>query len=314
MHISTAAGRGRNGQSGVRLWQSGAMPELPEVAGLTSFVGGRLRGAVLEKLQVLSVAVLKTADPPYTALVGRTVTGVQRFGKFISIEADGLHLVFHLARAGWVRYTESPSAAPLRPGKGPIAARIGFAGPDGQHVGIDLTEAGTKKSLAVYVVRDPRDVPGIAALGPDPFRPGFDVDSLAGILGSSSQQIKGVLRSQSIIAGIGNAYSDEILHAAKTSPFALAKSLDRTDVQRLYDAIHTILGTAVEEAQGKPPNELKDTKRSHMRVHGRTGEACPVCGDTVREVSFADTALQYCPTCQTKGKILADRRTSRFLK
>jgi formamidopyrimidine-DNA glycosylase len=137
---------------------------------------------------------------------------------------------------------------------------------------------------------------------------------LAGILGPSSQQIKGVLRSQSIIAGIGNAYSDEILHAARISPFALAKSLDRTDVQRLYDAIHTILGTAVEEAQGKPPNELKDTKRSHMRVHGRTGEACPVCGDTVREVSFADTALQYCPTCQTKGKILADRRTSRFLK
>lgn len=290
------------------------MPELPEVAGLTSFLGGRLRGAVLEKLQVLSVAVLKTADPPYTTLVGRTVTGVQRFGKFISIDADGLHLVFHLARAGWVRYTESPSAAPLRPGKGPIAARIGFAGPDGQHVGIDLTEAGTKKSLAVYVVRDPRDVPGIAGLGPDPLDPAFGPGQFAEILASHSQQIKGVLRSQGVMAGIGNAYSDEILHAAKISPFALASSLGQDSVRTLYDAIHSVLGAAVQEAAGKAPGDLKDTKRGAMRVHGRTGLPCPVCGDTVREVSFADTALQYCPTCQTKGKVLADRRTSRFLK
>ena len=179
---------------------------------------------------------------------------------------------------------------------------------------MDLTEAGTKKSLAVYVVREPQDVPGIAALGPDPFSEEFDADTLAEILGASSQQIKGLLRSQSVIAGIGNAYSDEILHAARISPFAIAKSLDRDTVQVLYDAIHSVLGTALAEAAGKPPSELKDVKRSHMRVHARTGEACPVCGDTVREVSFADTALQYCPTCQTKGKILADRRTSKFLK
>ncbi len=289
------------------------MPELPEVAALADFLDDHLRGAVVTKIQLVSFAVLKTADPLFTDLEGSAVTGVRRFGKFVSMDADGLHFVFHLARAGWVRFTDTPTDAQLKMGKGHIAVRLTFAGASGQ-VGMDLTEAGTKKSLAVYVVRDPRDVPGVAALGPDPFSPGFDVDALAGILGASSQQIKGVLRSQSIIAGIGNAYSDEILHAAKTSPFALAKSLDRRDVQRLYDAIHTILGTAVEEAQGKPPNELKDTKRSHMRVHGRTGEACPVCGDTVREVSFADTALQYCPTCQTKGKILADRRTSRFLK
>jgi formamidopyrimidine-DNA glycosylase len=179
---------------------------------------------------------------------------------------------------------------------------------------MDLTEAGTKKGLAVYVVRDPQDVPGIAALGPDPFSDGFDAGALAEILGSSSQQIKGLLRSQSVIAGIGNAYSDEILHAARISPFAIAKSLDRATVQVLYDSIHSILGTALADAAGKPPSELKDVKRSHMRVHARTGEACPVCGDTVREVSFADTALQYCPTCQTHGKILADRRTSKFLK
>ncbi|MET3921848.1 DNA-formamidopyrimidine glycosylase family protein [Arthrobacter sp. UYEF20] len=289
------------------------MPELPEVAGLTDFLDEQLRGAVVTKVQIVSFAVLKTADPPFSELQGRAVTGVRRFGKFVSLDADGLYVVFHLARAGWVRFTDSPTDIQLKMGKGHIAARLAFSGPAGP-LGLDLTEAGTKKSMALYVVRDPYDVPGIAALGPDPFSPGFDVDALAEILGSSTQQVKGLLRSQSVIAGIGNAYSDEILHAAKTSPFAIARSLDRDAVRRLYEAIHSILGTALQEAQGKAPNELKDTKRSHMRVHARTGEACPVCGDTVREVSFADTALQYCPNCQTKGKILADRRTSRFLK
>lgn len=289
------------------------MPELPEVAGLALYLDEQLRGSVLAKLQPVSFAVLKTADPPYTALEGRTVTGVRRFGKFISIDTGGISLVFHLARAGWLRFTHSPSDGLLRMGKGSIAVRAALTGPDGQR-GFDLTEAGTKKSLAVYVVRDPQDVPGVAALGPDPFTEAFDARMLAEILAKSSQQIKGVLRSQSVIAGIGNAYSDEILHAARISPFAPAKSLDRATVEVLYDAIHTVLGQALAEAAGKPPQELKDTKRSHMRVHGRTGQPCPVCGDTVREVSFADSALQYCPTCQTHGKILADRRTSKFLK
>ncbi|HEX9086075.1 MAG TPA: DNA-formamidopyrimidine glycosylase family protein, partial [Arthrobacter sp.] len=270
------------------------MPELPEVAALADFLDRRLRGAVVTKIQLVSFAVLKTADPPFSALEGRTVTGVRRFGKFVCLEADGLYFVFHLARAGWVRFTEAPTGVALKMGKGLIAVRLLLSGDSGP-VGLDLTEAGTKKSLAVYVVRDPHDVPGIAALGPDPFSPGFDVDALAAILASSSQQIKGLLRSQSVIAGIGNAYSDEILHAAKTSPFAIAKALDRDAVQQLYSAIHSVLGTALQEAQGKAPSELKDAKRSHMRVHARTGEACPVCGDIIREVSFADTALQYCP-------------------
>jgi formamidopyrimidine-DNA glycosylase len=289
------------------------MPELPEVAGLAEFLDKHLQGTSVTKVQIVSFAVLKTADPPFNALEGRTVTGVRRFGKFVSIDTGGISLVFHLARAGWVRFTDSPTDAQLRMGKGHIAARFTFGGSDGPR-GFDLTEAGTKKSLAVYVVRDPQDVPGIATLGPDPFTEAFDADMLAEILAGSSQQIKGLLRSQSVIAGIGNAYSDEILHAARISPFATAKALDRATVQVLYDSIHSVLGTALAEARGKPPKDLKDVKRSHMRVHARTGLPCPVCGDTVREVSFADTALQYCATCQTKGKILADRRTSKFLK
>lgn len=289
------------------------MPELPEVAGLALFLDGHLRGASVTRVQVASVAVLKTADPPFPALEGRTVTGVRRFGKFVSIDTGGLSLVFHLAKAGWARYNNPPLETPLKMGKGPIAARFTFTGP-GASSSLDLTEAGTKKSLAVYLVRDPQEIAGIATLGPDPFSSTFDADALAAILAGSSQQIKGLLRSQSVIAGIGNAYSDEILHAARISPFAPARSLDRATVQVLYESIHTVLGAALAGAQGKPPKDLKDAKRGAMRVHGRTGQPCPVCGDAVREVSFADTALQYCPSCQTKGKILADRRTSKFLK
>lgn len=291
------------------------MPELPEVAALCAFLRTHLGDAMLTKVQIASFAVLKTADPPYSALEGRKIAGVERFGKFICLDAGGVWFVFHLARAGWLRYTESLSSIQLKPGQSNIAARLEFTR-DGSstHVGVDLTEAGTKKSLAVYVVRHPRDVPSIAALGSDPLSPDFDATTLAGILAGSQQQIKGLLRNQSSMAGIGNAYSDEILHAARISPFAVSKSLDPGAVQTLYESIRNVLGSAVTAASGKAPSELKDTKRSRMRVHGRTGEPCPVCGDRVREVSFADSALQYCPGCQTHGKILADRRTSRFLK
>lgn len=283
------------------------------MAGLAKFLDEQLRGSVLTKLQLVSFAVLKTADPPFSTLEGRTVVGVRRFGKFISIDTEGVSLVFHLARAGWLRFTDSPADSQLKMGKGLIAVRCTFSGPHGPR-GFDLTEAGTKKSLAVYVVRDPHEVPGIATLGPDPFTEAFDADMLAEILRGSPQQIKGLLRSQSVIAGIGNAYSDEILHAAKISPFAIASTLDEGTTARLYDAMRRVLTEAIEEDRGHPPHELKDEKRRIMRVHRRAGEPCPVCGDTILEVSFADSALQYCPTCQTGGKPLADRRTSKFLK
>jgi formamidopyrimidine-DNA glycosylase len=134
------------------------------------------------------------------------------------------------------------------------------------------------------------------------------------LLAGKRAQLKGLLRDQGFIAGVGNAYSDEILHVAKMSPFAMASALDDAAVDRLYAALRSTLAGAVKAASGKPAAELKDAKRSGMRVHGRTGQACPVCGDVVREVSFADSSLQYCATCQTGGKPLADRRMSRLLK
>jgi formamidopyrimidine-DNA glycosylase len=293
------------------------MPEMPEVQGLVDFLRLKLLPpdappAVVDDVEVLSFSVLKTANVPLDLLGAGPVSDVARRGKFIDITAGGAHLVMHLAKAGWLRWSDGLKPGRLRQGKGPIALRVRFAADAAEKPGFDLTEAGTKKSLAAYVVKDPLEVPGLARLGPDALD--VDRDAFARLVASHSGQIKGLLRDQSTLAGIGNAYSDEILHAARISPFATAKSLDRGTVQVLYDSIHGILGTALEEARGKPPKDLKDVKRSHMRVHARTGLPCPVCGDTVREVSFADTALQYCATCQTKGKILADRRTSKFLK
>ncbi|MGW6174160.1 DNA-formamidopyrimidine glycosylase family protein [Arthrobacter sp. NPDC055138] len=293
------------------------MPEMPEVQGLVDFLRAKLlpqegAQARIADVEVLSFSVLKTADLPLEVLGAEPVSGVARHGKFIAITAGDAHLVMHLAKAGWLRWSDALKPGRLRPGKGAMALRVRFAADGEEAPGFDLTEAGTKKSLAVYVVKDPLDVPGIARLGPD----ALDVDApaFAQMLATHSGQIKGLLRDQSAIAGIGNAYSDEILHAAKLSPFANAAKLDPEDVDRLFWAMHQVLESAIEQASGRPAKELKDSKRKAMHVHGRTGEPCPVCGDTVREVSFADSSLQYCPTCQTGGKLLADRRMSKFLK
>ncbi|WP_341945897.1 DNA-formamidopyrimidine glycosylase family protein [Microbacterium sp. LWH11-1.2] len=287
------------------------MPEMPEVQGLTAFLGGRAAGRTITRATVAAIAALKTYDPPISALQGAEITASARLGKFVVLSCgDDLHLVFHLAKAGWLRWYDALPATLIKPGKSPIALRIAFD--DGS--GFDLTEAGTKKSLAVYVVRDVQDVPGIARLGPDPLAPCFTRDAFAALLTDRRMQIKGLLRDQAVIAGIGNAYSDEILHAAKMSPYAIAGKLDDAEVDRLFAAMQETLTDAVAEASGKPPADLKDAKRRGMQVHARRGETCPVCGDTVRSVFFADRSLEYCPTCQTGGKVLADRRLSRLLK
>ncbi len=287
------------------------MPEMPEVQGLVDFLGARLTGLAITQARISAISALKTYDPPIDALVGAHVESVVRRGKFVDIATDaGAHLVFHLAKAGWLRWHDALPTTVIKPGRSPIALRVGFA--DGS--GFDLTEAGTKKSLAVSVVREPDEVPGIARLGPDPLDPAFTRDALAELLAGRRTQIKGVLRDQSIVAGIGNAYSDEILHVARLSPYALAATLDDAEIDTLYAATIETLSDAVEAASGRPPAELKDAKRRGMRVHGRQGEACPVCGDVVRSVFFADNSLEYCATCQTGGKVLADRRLSRLLK
>ena len=294
------------------------MPELPEVEALAAFLRERASGHAVAHAYPAAISVLKTYDPPPTALTGLVIGAVSRHGKFLdlSLAAPGdssgapLHLVVHLARAGWLRWREDIPPQPPKPGKGPLAFRVILD--DGS--GFDLTEQGTQKRLAVYLVRDPMDVPGVASLGPDPLDSAFTAETLAALLAGRRMQIKGVLRDQHIIAGIGNAYSDEVLHAARMSPFKIASSLTPDQVTDLYDAIETTLTDASKRAAGLAAGDLKAEKKTGLRVHGKAGQPCPVCGDAIREVSFADSALQYCATCQTGGKPLADRRLSRLLK
>jgi formamidopyrimidine-DNA glycosylase len=284
---------------------------MPEVESLALFLTERCVGRVIARIDLAAFSALKTYDPPLSALHGLEIDGVTRRGKFLDISAQGLHLVFHLARAGWLRWKEVQPDAPARPGKGPLALRVRLD--DGS--GFDLTEAGTQRKLAVYVVADPMAIPMVATLGPDPLTDDFDQAALAGVLQRAGRsQLKGVLKDQRIIAGIGNAYSDEILHAAKLSPFKPSSTLTEAELSTLYAAIKGELSGAIKRAEGLAAKDLKGEKKSGLRVHGRKGEHCDVCGDVIAEVSFADSSLQYCPTCQTGGKKLADRRLSKLLK
>ena len=286
------------------------MPELPEVEALARYLGEQAGGKRIARAELAAISALKTFDPPLDALVGRTVEGVGRRGKFLLVDTGGVWLVMHLARGGWVRWNDALPAGRGRPGRGPLALRFGFEG----GTGFDVTEMGTEKRLAVYVTRSPSDIGFVAGLGVDPLDPEFDAARLGALLSGQAGQLKKVLTDQQVIAGVGNAYSDEALHAAKLSPFKPANKLGDEEVARLHDALVTTLQDAVERSAGLPAAGLKAEKKSGLRVHGRAGQPCPVCGDTIREVLFATRSLQYCPTCQTGGRPLADRRLSRLLK
>lgn len=284
------------------------MPELPEVEALAAFLRENAVGRVVARADLAAFSALKTFDPPLTSLGGLEVTGAARHGKFLDLDVSGIHLVVHLARGGWLHWRESLPAAPPRPGKSPLALRVRLD----TDAGFDLTEQGTKKGLAAYVVRSVDEVPGIARLGPDAL--GVTRDQFGMMLGGQRGQLKGTLTDQRIIAGIGNAYSDEILHTAQMSPFKAGARLTGPEVDRLFEAMISTLTDAVRRSVGQRAATLKSEKRSGLAVHRRTGLPCPVCGDTVREVSYADSSMQYCPTCQTGGKPLADRRMSRLIK
>lgn len=287
------------------------MPELPEVEALADHLRRHAVGCSIGRVDVAAFSVLKTFDPPIDALHGQTVTGARRWGKYLGLEVGDLFLIAHLSRAGWLRWSDKLAPASLRPGKGPIALRVHLGTP-GLAPGFDLTEAGTQKRLAVWLVDDPDKVSGIAGLGPDALE--VTADELGALLAGNTGRIKTVITDQKVLAGIGNAYSDEILHTARLSPFATAAKLSEEQIAALHQAMQAVLADAVTRSVGQRAATLKGEKRSGMRVHTRTGLPCPVCGETVREISFTDKSFQYCPTCQTGGKVLADRRMSRLLK
>jgi formamidopyrimidine-DNA glycosylase len=291
------------------------MPELPEVEALAHHLREHALYRPVARVDVASMSAVKTFEPPVSALVGRVVTGASRYGKFLAVEFqdrpdDPLHLVVHLSRAGWMRWHDSASITPPKPGRGPLELRVHLDAVGGP--GFDLTEAGTQKRLSVYLVHDPQEVPGIARLGPDALA--LTRDEFAAVLTGRSERLKTLLVEQQAIAGIGNAYSDEILHTAKLSPYAASGRLKAEQIDELYAAMRSVLTDAVDRSVGQGAAQLKGEKRSGLRVHARTGLPCPVCGETVREVSFANKSFQYCPGCQTGGKPLADRRLSRLVR
>ena len=291
------------------------MPELPEIEALAHHLREHAIYRPVARVDVASMSAVKTFDPTVQSLAGRVVTGAARYGKFLSVEFadrpdDHLHLITHLSRAGWMRWHDTAGATPPKPGRGPLELRVHL-----DHVGgpgFDLTEAGTQKRLAVYLVHDPQEVPGIARLGPDALA--LSAEEFAELLRGHTERIKTLLVEQTVLAGIGNAYSDEILHTAQVSPYAASGRLRPDQVDALYAAMRSVLTDAVDRSVGQKAAELKGEKRSGLRVHARTGLPCPVCGDTVREVSFATKSFQYCPRCQTGGKPLADRRLSRLVR
>jgi formamidopyrimidine-DNA glycosylase len=291
------------------------VPELPEVEALAHHLREHALYRPVARVDVASMSAVKTFDPPMSALRSRVVTGAARYGKFLAVEFvdrpdEPLHLITHLSRAGWLRWHDTAAATPPKPGKGPLELRVHLDEVGGP--GFDLTEAGTQKRLSVYLVSDPQQVPGIARLGPDALA--LSADEFAELLAGHSERIKTLLVDQQFVAGVGNAYSDEILHTAKISPYAVSGRLRPEQVEALYEALRSVLTDAVARSVGQGAAKLKGEKRSGLRVHARTGLPCPVCGDTVREVSFANRSFQYCPGCQTGGRPLADRRLSRLVR
>ncbi len=294
------------------------MPELPEVQALADVIGAQFADCAIARAELGSLSALKTYDPPLSALGDAVLVGTDRRGKFLVlnlVDADGepLDLVVHLSRAGWIHWRTSKALAPLRPGKSPVALRLTWRDPADATTVLDVTEAGTQKRLALYLVRDLEAVPGIGKLGPDALE--LSRDELAAILSAAGRrQLKTLLREQGLISGIGNAYSDEILHAARLSPYAPADSLGQEQMTALHTAICEVLTAAIARTADAGIGQIKAEKRAGLRVHNRTGEPCDVCGTPIAEVRLSDSSFQYCPGCQTGGKPLADRRMSRLLK
>ena len=279
------------------------MPESPEVQALAEDLTARLSGREITGVDVMEFRVVKTRTRQPSALVGMPVRGVTRHGKHLDFSVGGSHLIISLGRHGWARYADGggDSTTDADDNDTPPAL-ITFAFDNG--VVLEFTDAGEWVSLGCWVVDDPAEVPAIAKLGPDPAEPGFAREDFDRAMVGRRKQVKAVLQEQESIAGIGNAYSDEILHAAKISPVAHAATLTPAQLDSLFEATVSTVSTAIDARRGVPIADLKAVKVAAMRVHGRVGEPCPVCGDTIRDFSFASTTAQYCPTCQTGGDLL----------
>jgi formamidopyrimidine-DNA glycosylase len=276
------------------------MPESPEVQALAEFLNEHASGRTITGVDVLEFRTVKTRAAPPESLVGAEITGVERYGKHLDLAVGGRHLGVSLGRHGWARWTPADGSIDV-PADAPPALAT-FTLDDG--AALSFTDAGDWVSLGLSVVDDPGDVPAVAKLGADPADPDFTPADLDAVIVGRRKQLKAVLQEQESLAGIGNAYSDEILHLAKLSPVVPAASLDEGERRRLFDATTSTIRDAVAARRGIPIDQLKAAKVASMRVHGRAGDTCTVCGDTVRTFSFGSTTAEYCPTCQTGSALL----------
>jgi formamidopyrimidine-DNA glycosylase len=278
------------------------VPESPEVDALAGFLRDTLVGARVEATDLAEFRALKTRARPLEQVVDSTVTGVERFGKHIALLTDGPDVVVSFGRAGWAlwRPTGAAASAEATP-VAPVIATMTFAG-RGE---LGLTDAGDWLSLGVSVVDDPRDVPAVAKLGPDPLVDEWTRADLDALVGGRRKRLKALLQEQESLAGIGNAYSDEILYVAALPPLVQAADLDEDARGRLYDAIVDVLRGARDARRGVPIAEQKSAKVAAMKVHGRTGEPC-AAGGSVHDVPGSKGAAQYCPDRQTGGVVLPE--------
>lgn len=276
------------------------MPESPEVQALVDFLGERAAGRTIRGVDILEFRVVKTRTRPPVDLVGAIITGVQRFGKHLDLAVGEKHLGVSLGRHGWARWVE-PGDEPVTGADAPPALAA-IALDDGSI--LEFTDAGSWVSIGLSVVDDPFEGSAVAKLGPDPAAAAFSSADLDAVVIGRRKQLKAVLQEQESLAGIGNAYSDEILHLAKLSPVVQAAALDAAQRERLFSATTGVIRAAIVARRGIPIDQLKAAKVASMRVHGRAGTACPVCGDEIRDFAFGSTTAQYCPTCQTDGALL----------
>jgi formamidopyrimidine-DNA glycosylase len=275
------------------------MPESPEVQALVEQLDEQLAGCPVRSVDLVEFRALKTRGRSLSVVEGRTITGAHRFGKFVDLALDGGHLVVSLGRHGWVRWIDEADGRVEASEPDAVAPALASLTVDGGT--LEFTDAGSWVSLGLWVVDRPSEVPGIAKLGPDPLAPGFSRADVDRSVARRRKQLKAILQDQQSFAGIGNAYSDEILHRARLSPVVHGDTLTDDELERLFFAMRDELSEAVRARRGVPIDALKQAKTAAMTVHGRGGETCPVCGGTIEDFAFGGTVAQYCPTCQSEG-------------
>jgi formamidopyrimidine-DNA glycosylase len=284
------------------------MPELPDIAAYISALESRIVGYPLQRIRVASPFLLRTAQPPLASAEGRTVKQLRRVGKRIAIGLNGdgdLWLVLHLMIAGRLHW---------RPAEAKLAGRQNLAALDFPQGSLVLTEAGTKHRASLHLVSGEESLQSFDAGGIDVFA--ADLETFRSVLTAENHTLKRALTDPRLLSGVGNAYSDEILHAAQLSPIMLTNKLSSTEWQRLFTATRQTLQLWIArlhtEAEAAFPEKVT-AFRKDMAVHGRYGQPCPRCGDKVLRIRYADKETNYCARCQTGGKVLADRSLSRLL-